>query len=191
MFVVMDFQFWIYIIIAVIYVLSRALKKPESAAPKHPERRTVRPGEAGQVEPSRPRPLTFEELLREITEAKQPVKPYTPQAEPFRPQPRSEVVDYDDELAEEEQDLETIQPDYRKKEEQFNNIYEDAKRQAFERPSLEETMNVRDTVMEFGKFKSFDQKKKTNLLQEYTKDLKDPAGLKKAFVLSEILNRKF
>jgi hypothetical protein len=56
---------------------------------------------------------------------------------------------------------------------------------------LEETMNVRDTQMAFGKFREFEQEQKRNLLVEYTKDFQDPEGIRKAFVMSEILNRKF
>jgi hypothetical protein len=181
----MDFQFWLYLIIAVVYILSRALKKQESQPQNDaPAPKRERYQETSNPQTEQPRQLTFEELLREITEAKQPPKPV------YQAPREAEVVDYDDVIAEEEQDLETIEPDYGKNDKLYD-IYEEAKRQAFVRPSLEETMNIRDTVMEFGKFKAFEQEKQRNLLEEYTKDLKDPQGLKKAFVLTEILNRKF
>jgi hypothetical protein len=168
----MDFKIWLYIIIGAIYLLSRLLKKKEA----EPEKTT--PKIPGQNPAGSPRPLTFEELLKEITEAKQPPKPVN--------QPQSKRVDYDEEVGEEEQSLETVNSDYR-----INEVYEQAKRQAFERPSLEETMNVRNTVVDYGKFKVFDQGKQQDLLASYAIDLQDPEGLKKAFVLSEILNRKF
>jgi hypothetical protein len=168
----MDFKIWFYIIIGVIYVLSRVLKKKDTDHEK------VNPKTPDQNPAGSPRPLTFEELLKEITEAKQPPKPVN--------QPQSKRVDYDEEVGEEEQDLETVNSDYRK-----NEVYEEAKRQAFERPSLEETMNVRNTVVDYGKFKVFNQEKQQDLIASYTSDLQNPEGLKKAFVLSEILNRKF
>jgi hypothetical protein len=181
----MDIQFWLYIIIGVIYFLSRVLKKQEPQPDKEAnQNKPVESRQATGQYSEKPKALTFEELLREITEAKQPPKPV------LQTQPTREFVDYDDDIAEEEQDLETIDTDYRKND-RGNDVYEDAKRQAFLRPSLEETMNVRDTDMKFGKFKVFDQTKQKNLLEEYAKDLQDPEGLKKAFVLSEILNRKF
>jgi hypothetical protein len=186
----MDFQFWLYLIIGVIYFLSRVLKKQVPQAPNGSERSVPqRPAEANRPQTDKPRPLTFEELLKEITEAKQPVKPvFVPQSREIKQEP---VVDYDDDLGEEAQDLETIEPDYRTRDNRSYEVYEESKRQAFARPSLEETMNVRDTDMQFGKFKAFEQQKQRNLLEEYTMNFQDPEGLKKAIVMSEILKTKF
>jgi hypothetical protein len=69
--------------------------------------------------------------------------------------------------------------------------YERAKKEAFFRPSLEETMKVGDTVMSFGKFKEFDRKKKSNLAEQYLNDFGDMDKLRKAVVMSEILKPKF
>lgn len=183
----MDYQFWIYLIIAIVYGISRAMKKPENqpkdvSAPK-PDRPIRYETTPTPVE--KPKQLTFEELLREITEARQPPKPVFETASP-----RTEYVDYDDQLEDEEQDLEDVNYDYKKKDKLYD-VYEEAKRQAFERPSLEETMNIKDTKVQFGKFKAFEQKEQRNLLDEYTRDFQDPEGFKKAVVMSEILNRKF
>lgn len=182
----MDYQFWIYLIIAIIYGISRAMKKadnqPKDVSAPHPDK-TTRYNPAPPVE--KPKQLTFEDLLREITETKQPSQPvYQP------PRPKAEVVDYDDQIGEEERDLEDVNYDYRKKDKLYD-VYEEAKRQAFERPSLEETMNVRDTNMKFGKFKAFERVEQRNLLEEYTRDFQDREGFRKAVVMSEILNRKF
>jgi hypothetical protein len=130
----------------------------------------------------RPKQLTFEELLQEITGEKQR------EPQPVSSQP--DYVDYDDDLKEEEQDLEEIKPDYRTKSNVYQD-YEQAKSDAFNRPSLEETMKVEDTVVKFSKFKVFEEEKGRNLLDEYTRDLQDPEGFKKAVVLSEILNIRF
>jgi hypothetical protein len=183
----MDLQFWIYLIIAIIYGISRAMKKAENqpkdvSAPK-PDRQVRYDSAPPPIE--KPKQLTFEELLREITEAKQPQKPVYQPA-----QPKAEYVDYDDQIGEEEQDLEDVNYDYKKKDKLYD-VYEEAKRQAFVRPSLEETMNVRDTNMQFGKFKVFERREQRNLLEEYTRDFQDPEGFKKALVMSEILKRKF
>jgi hypothetical protein len=181
----MDLQFWIYLIIGAIYLISRALKKPEQQQPKdvhdYKPDRQVRYDSTPPIE--KPKQLTFEELLREITEAKQPQPPVAKPA-----YPKADVVNYDEEIGEEEQDLEVVNYDDRRI---YNTDYEEAKRQAFARPSLEETMNVRDTDMQFGKFKVFEQKKKNSLLKEYNVNLQDREGLKKAFIMSEILKRKF
>src|SRR3712207_4949400 len=96
-------SFWIYVIIAIIYVITRALKKPENQ-PK--DIGDTNPGRPVNYDPTpvgtnKPKPLTFEELLKEITEAKQ--QPAQPSYETKRHVP--EYVDYDDDLKEEEQDL--------------------------------------------------------------------------------------
>src|SRR5690606_32459214 len=90
-FVLMDAQFWIYIVIGVIYFLSRLLKKPEQAPgegtdAQEPRRR--RPGQAEQSTET-PRQMTFEELLREITAGKQAPAP-KPAAPAPQPAPRYE-----------------------------------------------------------------------------------------------------
>jgi hypothetical protein len=183
----MDLQFWIYLIVAVIYLVSRAMKKsgsqPKEVQDYKPER-TIKYDPKPPV--SKPKQLTFEELLKEITEAKQPSKPVY---QPVQPKP-GRYINYDEQIEDEEKDLEVIPESYRKKDTIYN-TYEDAKRQAFYRPSLEETMNVRDTNVEFGKFKVFEQQVQRNLLEDYVRNFQDPEGLKKAVVMSEILNRKF
>jgi hypothetical protein len=182
-------SFWIYVIIAIIYVITRALKKPEN--PKDvADARPDRPVNYDPTPPSanKPKPLTFEELLREITEAKQPPQP---SYETRRQEP--EYVDYDDNLKEEEEDLEEVRYNKRyKEEERVNTAYEQAKLEAFNRPSLEETLKVSDTQVQFGKFKAFDQQpKRNNVLEDYTINFQDSEGLKRAVVMSEILKRKF
>lgn len=180
-----DLQFWIYVIVGVIYLISRARKKRQAAEPVNtPEPKLERRFEPANEKQAAPhKGLTFEELLREISEAKAPAQPVV--------QPRSEYVDYDDDLEEEEQSLEEVKDDYRKKDSAFYNTYENAKIQAFNRASLEETMKLGDTNMKFGKFKEFEEEEGTNYLNEYLKDLKDPDGFKKAFVLSEVLQRRY
>lgn len=183
----MDSQFWIYLIIGIIYLISRVMKKAENQPKDIPGPKPGRQISYENTPPpiEKPKQLTFEELLKEITEAKQPKKPVYETVEP-----KTEYIDYDDQIGEEEQDLEDVNYDYRKKDKLYND-YEEAKKEAFFRPSLEETMNVADTNMSFGKFKEFEQVQQRNLLEEYTKEFQDPEGLKKAVVMAEILNRKF
>ena len=107
-------------------------------------------------------------------------------------QPKEEpVVDYDDDLEEEEKDLEEVNYDYRKDNKVYE-TYEEAKKQAFFRPSLEETMKVgryRCELLE--SLKSLSGRLRTNLAAEYLKDFGDPGSIRKAVVMSEILKRKF
>ncbi len=182
----MDIQFWIYIVIGVIYFLSKLLKKseqpPEKTQDNRPERRPA--AETVQTGTDRPKKLTFEELLREITEGKQPEKPV------FQPAPQRKYENFDDDLKDEAQSLEEINYDERNDNKVYK-AYEDAKSRVFQRSSLEETMRLTDTVMDFGKFKIFEEEKKRNLSDDYIKIFRNPEGLKQAVVMSEILKRKF
>jgi hypothetical protein len=178
-------KLWLYVIIGIVYLLSRLLKKRPDATKSQP---TSPPKPAPRTTPSAPartpeKSLTFEELLQEIANQKQQ-KPVPSQPRPvakYTPPPQE-----DDEA----QDLEDVNYDYRKQDKVYE-TYEEAKRQAFNRPSLEETMRVEDTVVKFGKFKAFEQATERDLMAEYLKEFQDPEGFRKAFVMSEILQRKF
>ncbi len=178
----MDEKIWIYIVIGIIYFLFNRLRKKSPAD----EREVERPVDSSS-EYDRPKPVSFEDLLKEITEGKQPAPPVIEQKPQYRqPEPQPVYVDYDDEIQDEERSLEKVTFD----QERTNEIYENAKKQAFNRPSLEESLKLADVNTTFGKFKEFEIKTERNFLSEYTKDLRDPKGLKKAVILSEVLNRK-
>jgi len=181
-------SFWIYLIIGVLYGLSKLLGKktsPEDSETMNaPSRPNTPPASASRpstttTTSSPGKALTFEELLREISEEK---------SKPARPAPT--YVDYDDDLEEEARDLEDVKYDYKKKDNIYK-VYEDAKQQAFQRASLEETLKVESTNVEYGKFKAFQDVEKRDLMKEYLSDFNDPEGLKKALVMSEVLKRKF
>jgi hypothetical protein len=183
-----DIQLWIYVILGIIYLISRLRKKPQEQTdfPDYgPENPVPGAGKAqpGRVETVNPKEITFEELLREITEGKSANVPTTQKASP------PVYESYEEVLQEEEQDLEVVNEDYKK--DRVSVSYEEAKRQAFARPSLEESMSHSDTEMTFGRFKEFESDPNKGLLSHYVSDLRDPDGLKKAFVMSEILKRKF
>jgi len=184
----MDFQFWITLIIIVVTLIARAVRKKPEQRPRQEE--------FNQPEEPSQRPISFEELLREIQEGKStreapapeaPIKPYRIPEPAYRPpEPTYQEVDYDDNIGEEEQDLETIGDEQKSTE-----IYERAKQQAFSRPSLEETMKLEDTVIRFGQFKEYETTEVKNPMAGFLAEIKDPEGFKKAFIMSEILQRKF
>ncbi len=125
--------------------------------------------------------MTFEELLREITQAKQ---------ESRQPQPaEAPVSDYEEEIEDEYEDLEEVE--LKRERPLYYEDYQKAKNIAFERPSLEETLRLEDVKVNFDRFSVFEQQRTRNLLEEYAGELRNPEGLKKALVLSEILNRKY
>ena len=175
-----DYKIWFYLILGVIYILSKVLKKPKSIPGSNPKDTY---SDTSASEPSE-KPLSFEELLREITEGK--TKPV--QQKP-KPVPSTPYVDYDDNIGEEENDLEDVNYDYRN-EDKIYETYEKAKKEAFERPSLEESLKLQP-MSEFGRFKEFEDNEKNTVLSEYSEAFNDPEGVRKAFVLSEIFNRKY
>jgi hypothetical protein len=129
--------------------------------------------------------MSFEDLLREIEAAKNPA----PKPKPA-PLPTFDVPNYDDNLGEEARSLEKTdfhypQPAYK------NEAYELARQQAFNRPSLEETLKLQDTVVRFGQFKGYQREEKVNAAAELAKEIRNPSGFKKAFIMSEILRRRF
>jgi hypothetical protein len=183
-----DFPIWLYILFGVIYLISRLRKKPAQPTdfPEYgPENPAPNPGknQPGRVETPASPQMTFEELLREITEGKTVRKE--------KSVPEVSYESYEDVVADEEKDQEVIDKNGYRSEDKVVAAYEEAKRQAFLRPSLEETMDLKNTDVTYGRFKGFEKEVQRNLLQEYMIDFKDPEGLKKAVVMSEILQRKF
>jgi hypothetical protein len=178
----MDIQFWIWLIVIVITLIARAnKKKPQSFNPE-------------QMEPpaseDKTKPITFEDLLREIQAAKAPQsRPASiPVASKKEAPKQYDFEDYDDELEEESKSLENA-PSYA--EDKIYETYENAKKSAFARASLEETLKVEDTEVKFGQFKEFSKSKSQSQAAEYAKELRNPKSFKKALILSEILNRRF
>jgi hypothetical protein len=177
----MDIQFWIWLIVVVITLLARANKKKSTPAP---------PSDRNFEEPvTESKPISFEDLLREIQATKTPKPVLTPKPVVVsKPQPS--YVDYDDDLEDEIQP--TKQRDYRSEDEIYE-TYEKAKREAFKRPSLEDTLKLEDTNMKFEKLKGFQhyEIEGERPTSKYVKELRNPASFKRAFVLSEILKRKY
>jgi hypothetical protein len=182
-----NLQFWIYIIIAVIYTISRAIKKgKQSVEQGRTEKKDIETSEGGSMGE---KPISFEDLLREITEAKQP-KPKQAYTRPEKPvsKPQPAYVDYDDDLKEEAETLEDVNYDYRKAKAYD---YEKAKPEVILRSSLEESLAGQKKDVDYGRFKEFSIKKRHSVLDDYVAELKKPSGFKKAVVMSEILNRRF
>lgn len=174
-----NLQFWIWVIVIIVTLIARSGKKKPV-----PGNRPATPIPDQETEESTSQPMSFEDLLREIQAKRNP--PTQP-----APEPRKEyqIEDYDDNLGDEEEDLEEVEYDYRKQDTIYK-TYDDSKEQAFNRPALEETMSREDQVIQFGQFKEYEQveaRRKFDFLEE----IKDPDGFKKAFIMSEILTRKY
>jgi hypothetical protein len=175
-----DLQFWLYVIIGVIYLLTQIRKKArqsqDSTTPKPVSPKGSTPKPAWRKETSTPpttkKPVSFEDLLREITEAKSP-----------KAEPEYDLDEVDFEYEEEVRDV----VEYRKPEYTYDQ-YEAAKAHDYSKDSLEESLKLENVDMGYGKFREFETATQTNLLDLYTKDLRDPEGLKKAVILTEVLS---
>ena len=170
----------IWIVIGLVYLFSRR-KKKQSQQPSGPVESEQ------EYDTPAPKPVSFEELLREIQGMKKPAPP--PQPAPVPTYEKKDWEPYPYELEEQKQ-LEDANYDY-KKHDKIYEVYDNATKQAFTRPSLEETMKLQDTIVRFDPFKEYENDRKVSLVEEYVKELKDPKGFKKAFIMSEILKRRF
>jgi len=177
----MDFQFWIWIIVVVITLIARANKKKAGQAP---------PPENAPDKPKRPqpsteqKPITFEDLLREIQGEKTLSKP----APPKQKEPEYDIVNYDDDLPDEIKEVEEVRYDKKKDEKAFQ-TYQEALKRAEKRPLVKEAPD-KSTKMRSEHFDGYHIKKKKASF-DFLKELKDPKGFKKAFIMSEILNKKY
>lgn len=184
-----EFKIIFWIIVLVIYLVSRSRKKQS-------EQPSIPPAE-NQPGTGTPKPMSFEDLLREIQASKAPkqqpvqeVKTATRTSTPQRPAMPRDYQDYDDEVEEDEKDLEDVNYDYKKKDEIYD-TYEKAKQEAFVKPSLEETIKLEDTVVKFGQFKGYTHAPENTVARDILAQFNDPEGFRRAFIMSEILKRKF
>jgi DNA mismatch repair ATPase MutL len=186
-----DYKWLFYLIVGIIYFIIQSKKKKVQQPPSE-----SKPFETNQPPKTSSKPVTFEDLLREIQQGKAPAPP-KPQAKPVpkpislsQPQRQSpKYEDYDDNIEPDGKVLEDVGYDYRNQDKIYE-TYENAKKNAFNQPSLEDTMHVEDTVMKYGKFKEFSKEATPSLGSIIAKDLKDKGNIRKAFILSEILNRR-
>ncbi len=180
----------IWIVIGLVYLFARKKKAQPTPTARWPSEASE---EYDAPEPTKP--TTFDELLREIQGVKR--QESTPQPTPStefsdRPAARREIEQeiFEDDAEVGKKQLEDTQYDYRQHDRVYD-LYENAKSQAFLRPSLEETLKIDDTIVRFDQFKGYELETKRNKAAEFFKELKDPQGFRKAFILSEILKKRF
>ncbi len=181
--------FWI--VIALVYLFARKKKKP--APPT-----SSQPADSEEYETQAPtsnKPMTFEDLLREIEGSKKPERNPLPVPKPFVQEPVKpewQPYNYDEEVIKEKKQkpLEDTNYDYRKHDKIYEE-YDNATKYAFLRPSLEETMKIEDTIVRFNQFKGYQTETKSRFRDDLLRELKNPQSFRKAFILSEILQRKF
>jgi len=176
----MDIQFWIYVAIVVLSILAQARRKKRQQEELEREKQAD-----GEVNPQ-PKPLSFEDLLREIQQTRNPPppQPASRQADEWE---NYETVESEERSLEREEAVLKPQPVYNNTVE----IYERAKAEAFNRASLEESMKVEDTDVRFGKFKVYEKAVENQPARAFAESFRDFDQFKKAFVMAEVLKPRF
>jgi hypothetical protein len=181
----MELKVWIWLIIVAGSFIVNAIKKRRQNASTTGRRASSANYPHGQI-PSDTAPITtFEEMLKEIEGSRQrtthanEIKPETPQLDKQRSNVRTKPAVLEDTLY-----------DYRQHDTIYG-IYENARKEAFERPSLEETLKLENTSVKFGAFRGYQKALTSNFAAEFASELKRPAGFKRAFLMNEILQRRF
>lgn len=173
-----DIQFWLYLAFALIYFITRGLKKKEPVKPPQQDDQTERqPGRQSK-------PVTFEELLKEFTEGKQERV-----EEEKIPQPVEAR-----QLVKEREWVEAQKP--RNFEEgRTRRFADDESRRVYE----ESIKLAEGSKLDFERADSFKSKLKRrdadeegdNVAADIKAMLQDHHSAKRAIVLGEILNRKY
>lgn len=164
-----DFSFWWYIIAAVIYFLTRNKKKPQNS----------RPGTENTPPPSQ-RPKSFEELLREITEG--------PQAEVEFEEPKQVPVVIDEPKTEEAFKHEGERRVFA--DEESRRIYEESIKMA-EGTDLKFEKDEHFKTPTLFKGLADADKESDELATDLVVADFDADEARKAFIYSEIFNRKY
>ena len=195
----MDREVIIYIVFAIIYFVVRMLKKkqqPPDATERDFEQET---GQGGQ--PASERPVSFEDLLRELTGQKQPQQAPPPPEEPRAPgrnqrrdfQFPSDGDNYEDVHEEwEDKDVAVLKEGSTTRvfaDEESKRIYE----QSISQVKSQEDELEKQLAIAKSRFKEFEiqEEESSAVRDEIVEMLQSPEGAKKAIILSEILNRKY
>ncbi len=171
-----NIQFWLYVIIAVIALIAQMRKKKrDQSAPAQPRPgRTSAQSQQEIGEESRRevvnKPVSFEDLLKEILEAKEPAIP--------EPEPEEYL----------EVEKETKYREY-EKDETFD-LYKKSAKEAAESKTLEESIRKLESQVKYEHFEHYEVESAEHPAARLLKELKEPGGMKKAIIFSEILNRK-
>lgn len=168
----MDKEIIFFIIFVVFSILSSLLnRKKKSAGPPPAQGESDQPGT-----PRRKKPFSFEDILREF-EAEAMGKPMPDQEEEVLA-PEREREEY--------RSPKKDRPVYAQSAEEFPSVYETYEGTSYE--NLDETL---EKVMEKNDQLARETEVDERVPNEYAEILNDPDNLKKAFVMKEILDRRY
>lgn len=179
-----DLELYIYIALALIYFLSRAVRKKKPSQPP-PRRQGSTTQQGGNPNSDGERPMTFEDLLREFTGQKE--------------------VPTNQRRVEEYEDLNTVvseEDQYMDSEEEMVKSYDMANDGTY--MSYEDVYGYSDNVKTLDEQVSLNAPKKKrferyqvkedeniHIAQRYRELLTDGEGIRDAIILKEILDRKY
>lgn len=174
-----DIQFWLYLLFAIIYFISRGLKKKD--APKPSER----PRASQPHQESRPKQVSFEELLKEFTEGRVPDEEQVSEKE----ERLNEGIEH-----QESEKRRELKPAF--DEGTTRNFSDDESKRVYQ----ESIKRAEGATLDFGRDEDFKSRLKsrfekeeesTSVASDIREMLSNPEDAKKAVVLSEILTRKY
>jgi hypothetical protein len=164
-----NLDLYLYILIGIIYLVSRALKgqkKPVPQRPMRPAPGTPVSGDTTAPEPAPPRPFSFEDLLREF---ERQVAPPEPEEKPLTPVEKYPA------------------------EEQHYPVAPSAEYASYEGQSLEQEaypMYYQESELQNIAAQAEQDKPQSRRKRNFGRLLRHPSGVRDAVVLSEILQRK-
>lgn len=164
-----NLQIIIYIIFFAIYLLSRALRNKNKQAPRPRPTQENR----GEEESAGEQPMTFEDILRELTTGEK-----SRGRQGAKPKPKPVKREYE------------FRGDY-PDDDEIQEVYEESVKKAQNLKTLNERIELKEPAL---KFKEYDDTKKEAVnpfAEEIRNMLRNPDDAKKAIILKEILDRKF
>ena len=174
-----EFRVVIYVVLGIIFVVSRIIKanKSSGSAPKR------RPRPTNPQDPNKPAPTSYEDILKEFGEKveEKTVTRERPVGQQSAPKPNPIKKNFDEGR------------DRRFSDDESRRIYEESVKRA-EGFDLKfgENANYDSKRTKFGEGAiKKDVHEKNPLIKSIRNDLKSKDGIKKAFILNEILTRKY
>lgn len=173
-----NFELYLYIILGVIYLISR-LVKAKPAPPASGKRRSTQ-SDTGETE----KPFSFEDLFREFEEQAQPRTEEDQRRESTKPtfvKPGSS--DYRPRAEEKEEEL-----SWAARRDEQPTEYKTYEGTTYENYDLSKELQSMGSLLKTTKEKVGEEKKGSSY---YVNLVKKPNGARDAFVMSEIFNRKY
>ena len=190
-----DFRTIFYVILAIIFIVSRVMKSNKSKKQAPPARRRPNPNQGGNApQGKRQAPTSFEDLLKEFAEEANEQERGSQQVS--QREQRSTLSSREERPAARPQPKERQFEEGRTRrfsDEESRKIYEESVKRAegFDIDfKADEKFKSRRTKFGEGAVES-SHHKSNPIIASIKKDLKDPQSIKKAFILGEVLNKKY